>query len=165
LRFTCLVPPDAVNERIALVLKRQLAAIDVDMSVEEAPMDRIVDAFKNRRFEAALVEGISGPTLLRLYQLWHSKGAVNPGGFGSPRIDASLDRIRHAASDTEYLSAVAGFQQTMVDDPPAIFLAWVQRARAVNKRFAVPPVEQGRDVLSNLRMWKPLTEATRTSHN
>jgi peptide/nickel transport system substrate-binding protein len=165
LHFTCLVPPDAVNERIALVLKRQLAAVDVEMSVQEVPMDQIVEAFRNRRFEAALVEGVSGPTLLRPYQLWHTKGAVNPGGLGNPTLDASLDRIRHSASDTEYLSAVAGFQQTIVDDPPAIFLAWVQRARAVNKRFAVPPVEQGRDVLSNLRMWKPVSEAPRTSHD
>jgi ABC-type transport system substrate-binding protein len=163
--FRLLVPPDAVNERIALVLKRQLAAVDVDMSVEETSMDRIVDAFRTRRFEAALVEGVSGPTLLRPYQLWHSKGAVNPGGFGGPRLDASLDRIRHAASDAEYLSAVAGFQQTIVDDPPAIFLAWVQRARAVNKRFAVPPVDPGRDVLSNLRMWKPVTAGPPQTQN
>jgi ABC-type transport system substrate-binding protein len=165
LHFTCLVPPDAVNERIALVLKQQLAAVDVEMSVEEASMDQIVDALKNRRFEAALVEGVSGPTLLRPYQLWHSKGAVNPGGLGSPRLDASLDRIRHAASDAEYLNAVAGFQQTIVDDPPAIFLAWIQRARAVTKRFAVPPVEPGRDVMSNLGMWKPATEALRTNQD
>ena len=164
LHFTCLIPPDAVNERIALLLKQQLAAIDVDMSVEEASMDRIVDALRNRRFEAALVEGVSGPTLLRPYQLWHSKGAVNPGGLGSPRLDASLDRIRHATS-TEYLTAVASFQQTIVDDPPAIFLAWIQRARAVTKRFNVPPVEPGRDVLSNLRLWTPAPEAGRTSQN
>ena len=40
--FTCLVPPDAVNERIALVLKQQLAAVGVDMSIEEVSMDRIM---------------------------------------------------------------------------------------------------------------------------
>ena len=108
------------------------------MSVEEVSMDRIVDALKNRRFEAALIEGVSGPTLLRPYQLWHSKGAVNPGGLGSPSMDVALDRIRHAASDDEYARAVASFQQTIVDDPPAIFLAWIQRARAVSKRFMRP---------------------------
>jgi peptide/nickel transport system substrate-binding protein len=165
LRFTCLVPPDAVNERIALVLKQQLAAAGADMVLEETSMDQIVDALKNRRFEAALVEGVSGPTLLRPYQLWHSKGAVNPGGLGSPKIDTALDRIRHAGSEPEYMTAVAAFQQTIVDDPPAIFLAWIQRARAVAKRFIVPPVEQGRDVLSNLRLWKPASDGPRMNHD
>jgi peptide/nickel transport system substrate-binding protein len=164
LHFTCLVPPDAVNERIALVLKQQFGAVGVDMALEETSMDHIVEALKNRRFEAALVEGVSGPTLLRPYQLWHSRGAVNPGGFGSPTIDVALDRIRHAGSEPEYLAAVAAFQQTIVDDPPAIFLTWIQRARAVTKRFAVPPVEQGRDILSNLRLWKPVTDGPRMSH-
>jgi peptide/nickel transport system substrate-binding protein len=164
LHFTCLVPPDAVNERIALVLKQQLSSVGVEMILEETSMDRIVDALKNRRFEAALVEGVSGPTLLRPYQLWHSKGAVNPGGFGSPILDVGLDRIRHAASEEEYRNAVAGFQQTIVDDPPAIFLAWIQRARAVTKRFVVPPVEPGRDVLSNIRLWKPIADDARLTY-
>ena len=38
-----------------------------------------------------------------------------------------------------------------MDDPPAIFLAWSERARAVSNRFVVPPPEAGRDVLSTLR--------------
>ena len=71
--FTCLVPPDTVNERLALVVKKQLEAVGVEMVVEEAPMDRIYEALKNRRFEAALADGIGGPTLLRPYQVWHSK--------------------------------------------------------------------------------------------
>jgi peptide/nickel transport system substrate-binding protein len=163
--FTCLVPPDAVQERIALVLKQQLAAVGVDMSVEEAPINRLVDAVKSRRFEATLIEGVSGPTLLRPYQLWHSKGARNPGGLGSPSMDAALDRIRHAASDDEYVRTVASLQQTMIDDPPAIFLAWIQRSRAVSKRFLVPPTEPGRDIMATLRLWQPVTEAPRSSQH
>jgi peptide/nickel transport system substrate-binding protein len=162
LQFTCLVPPDAVPERIALVLKRQLQAVGVEMKLEETSMDRIIAAFKERRFDAALVEAVSGPTLLRPYQLWHSQGAGNPGGFGSPALDAALDRIRHAASEADYLNAVAGFQQTIVDDPPAIFLAWIERARAVSTRFRVPASEPGRDILSTLYQWKPTDVGVRT---
>jgi peptide/nickel transport system substrate-binding protein len=161
LHFTCLVPPDAVNERIALVLKQQLAAVGVDMDIEETSMDRTIDALKNRRFDAALVEGVSGPTLLRPYQLWHSKGAANPGGLGSASLDVALDRIRHAASDDEYARTVASFQQTIVDDPPAIFLAWIQRSRAVTKRFLVPPTEPGRDIMATLRLWQPVAAVPR----
>ena len=49
-----------------------------------------------------------------------------------------------------YRAGVAAFQRAIVDDPPAIFLAWSERARAVSTRFDVP-VEPGRDILSTLR--------------
>jgi hypothetical protein len=42
-----------------------------------------------------------------------------------------------------------------MEDPPALFLAWSVRARAVSRRFIVPAAEPGRDVLSTLRLWKP----------
>ena len=162
LRFTCLVLPDVAHERIALVVKRQLAEIGVDMSVEEAGMDTIAASLKNRRFEAVLTEMISGPALLRLYRLWHSGGAT---GVASPSIDAALDRVRYAASDDEYRNGVAAFQQAVLDDPPAIFLAWMERARAVSKRFTVPAGEPGRDVMSNLRLWRPNGSAAQASRN
>ena len=164
-RFTCLIPPDSVNERLALVLKRQLEAVGVNMSVEAAPMDRVYNALKNRQFEAALIEGISGPTLLRPYQLWHSKGAFNAGGLGNTTVDAAFDRVRHAATDKEYEQAVAGVQRAFMDDPPGIFLAWSVVARAVNKRFTVPAPEPGRDIVATLRLWKQMTEAPRSSQH
>ena len=162
LHFTCLVRPDAVHERIALTLKRQLQAVGVDMTVKEAPIDRLVSSMQNRQFEAVLIEMVSGPTLLRPYRMWHSGGAANAS---SATIDTALDRIRHSASDDEYLNGVASFQQAAVDDPPAIFLAWIERAQAVSKRFEVPPAEAGRDILSNLRLWKPPSAAQQASRN
>jgi ABC-type transport system substrate-binding protein len=105
---------------------------------------------------------ISGPTLLRPYRLWHSDGYFNTK---SPAIDAALDKVRYSASIDEYQNAVSGFQQAMMDDPPAIFLAWMERARAVSKRFEVPPVESGRDILLNLPFWKPAGAPQRDSKN
>jgi ABC-type transport system substrate-binding protein len=161
IHFTCLVPPDTVYERLALVVKKQLEAVGVEMAVEEAPVDRLYDALKNRRFEAALIDGISGPTLLRPYQLWHSNGAFNAGGLGNAAVDAAFGRVRHAANDAEYMQAVAGLQQTFVDDPPGIFLAWSVRARAISRRFSVPASEAGRDIVATLRLWKPVPGAAR----
>jgi peptide/nickel transport system substrate-binding protein len=153
--FTCLVPPDAVFERIALEVKRQLANVGVDMALEQVSLDRLVQAIKNRRYEAALVEGISGPTLLRPYNLWHSGGVFNPGGLGNASIDAALDRLREAGSDAELVAASRDAQRAFMDDPPAIFIAFSERARAVSKRFKVF-TEPGRpDVLGTMRLWKP----------
>jgi peptide/nickel transport system substrate-binding protein len=161
--FSCLIPPEAVNERLALELKRQLAEVGVDMSVEEVAQDQLRDRMKGRQFEAALIEAISGPTLFRPYLLWHSEGPLNPGGLGNRTIDVAFDRLRVASSEDEYRQAVGGLQQAFEDDPPAIFLAWAERARAVSKRFVVPPPESGRDILGTLRLWKPAGDAKQAS--
>jgi ABC-type transport system substrate-binding protein len=157
------VPPDTAYERIALLLKRQLEAVGVVMSLQEVSHVEIGRAFKTREFEAVLVDPISGPTVLRPYRWWHSRGTQNVG-FSSESVDAALDRIRHAANDEAYRGGVEAFQRAIVEDPPAIFLAWTQRARAVSTRFDVP-VEPGRDILSTLRLWRPLGRERRESSN
>jgi peptide/nickel transport system substrate-binding protein len=158
LRFTCLVPADSVYERVALAVKRQLATASVDMQVQEVPQDQILKAAAENHFDAILVDAISGPSLFRSYRRWHSGGGSTTRTIESPVIDAALDRIRHAGSDDEYRQGVSAFQQAVVDEPPAIFLVWGERARAVSRRFDVPVPEDGRDVLATLRMWRPATE-------
>lgn len=158
LKISVLVPPDAPFERIALEVKRQLAAVGVDMTPEELPINEVTERGGKRQYDAILTEVISGPTLLRPYLIWHSKMPLNWGQFGNAKVDAALDRIRYADGEDALRGAVTGLQQTFVDDPPAIILAWSVRARAVNKRFVVS-VEEGRDILGTLRLWKPPTVA------
>jgi hypothetical protein len=79
-------------------------------------------------------------------------------------LDAAFDRVRYAPNDDEYRRAVANLQKAFVDDPPAIFLAWSERARAVSNRFRVP-VDPGRDPLTTLRLWQPVTGGNSTSRN
>jgi hypothetical protein len=152
LTFKCLLP--AQYERIGLVLKRQLEMVGVTMEIEEASPDRILEALRTGSFEAVFLDMVSGPSVFRTYQWWHSRGSFNPGAFGNRTTDAVLDRIRAADSDEEYREGVEDFQNAVVDDPPAIFLAWSERARAVHRRFDVP-VEPGRDILTTLRLWRP----------
>jgi peptide/nickel transport system substrate-binding protein len=154
LHFTCLVSPDPLDGRIALEVKRQLAAVGIDMSLEEATRDDIMQRAANRQYEAVLTDAISG-TLFRTYMIWHSKGPINWGHFGTASIDAAYDRVREASSEALYRQAVAGLQDAFMDDPPAIFLAWSVRARAVSNRFTVVPSEPGREMLSTLRLWTP----------
>jgi peptide/nickel transport system substrate-binding protein len=165
LRFTCLVSPDAVDERIALELKRQLSAVGVEMQVEQASRDEIVRRAAKREYEAALTEIIGGPTLLRLYLIWHSAGALNWGAFGTAAIDAALDRARRATSEESLVAAVGELERTFADDAPALFLAWSVRARAVSRRFEVPDPEEGREILSNLRLWKPVDAEREAAQN
>jgi peptide/nickel transport system substrate-binding protein len=162
LHFTCLVRPNDVEERLALLLKQQLDAVGIDMSIQETAMDRALDALRHRTFDALLGQSPNGPTLLRSYRSWHSGGIMNADSL---TIDTALDQIRNAASEDDYKKAVSSFQQAAVDDPPAIFLAWIERTRVVSKRFVVPKGDTGRDILSTLRLWKPATDQRVANRN
>jgi peptide/nickel transport system substrate-binding protein len=161
--LTCLTPANAPYEQLALMVKQQLAAVGVDLVVEEVAPDRVVPTLASHEFEAVLVDVLSGWSVFRPSRWWHSKGTSNVTGFSSPAVDAALDRVRHAANDDDYRAGAAAFQQAIADDPPAIFLAWGDRSRAVARRFDVQ-AEAGRDVLSTLRLWRPTTES-RAGHN
>jgi len=164
-RFTCLVPPDAAHERIALEVKRQLQAVGVEMDIQEVSQDQLYEAEKSRKFDAVLLEGVSAPTVLRVHFLWDSHGAGNPGGLGNATVDAAFDRVSHAENEATYREAVSGLQDAFLDDPPAIFLAWTERARAVSKRFVVPSPEPGRDALATLRLWAPRNDERIANRN
>jgi hypothetical protein len=79
-------------------------------------------------------------------------------------VDAGLDSIRHAADDSAYKTGVAALQRAIVEDPPAIFLTWSERARAVSNRFDVVPDTSG-DVLKTLHLWRPATGETVAGKN
>ncbi len=162
-RFKCIVAEGAVWERLALSVQKQLAAIGVGMDIEALPLDQFSAAVTDGRFDAVLLDAHIGPNLFRSYQWWHSGGPLNAGKFSSTAVDAALDSIRYAPSDPEYASAALQFQRAMIDDPPAVFIAWSEGARAVSHRFIVP-TEPGRDVWAALRLFKLAPDA-RASRN
>jgi hypothetical protein len=89
---------------------------------------------------------------------------LNWGHYRSSAADSGLDTIRHARNDETYRQGVAAFQRAIGNDPPAIFLAWIERARAVSTRFEVP-LEPERDVWSTVRLWRPVSGPRLTGRN
>jgi peptide/nickel transport system substrate-binding protein len=134
-----------------------LAAVGVDLQLELVSIDEWFRRAQAGDFDVLWVDALMGPSLLRPYQYWHTGSPNNWGHYSSPAVDDALDQVRHAADDDEYRAGVSAFQRAIIDDPPAIFLAWSQRARAVSTRFEVP-VEPGRDVLATLRLWRPAAD-------
>ncbi len=111
-----------------------------------------------------LADSRQGPNLVRPYLFWHTGGPVNWGHYSNKAVDAALDAIRHAADDAAYKSGVTAFQKAIIDDPPAVFIAWRERARAVSRRFVVP-AEPDTDILSTLHLWRPAGDPSRASRN
>ena len=162
-RFSCLFP-DAVPERLALGMQQQLQAFGIDMKPEVASLQEFNRKFTTGDFDAVLLAARTAPSLLRTYQWWHSGAPFNFGGFHSDAVDSALDAIRHSRDEATYKHGVAAFQQAIVDDPPAIFLAWSTRIRAVSNRFDVAPDPSG-DVLKTLRLWRPIGDERMAGKN
>jgi peptide/nickel transport system substrate-binding protein len=153
-------------ERLAIALQKQLWAIGVDFKPEFVSDNQLLARLKTGNFDAFLADFRQGPIMARPYLYWHSDAPYNFGRFKSAQVDAALDSIRHAADDSSYQAGVAAFEAAMINDPPAIFLAWRERARAVSNRFRVPD-DPGRDVFGTLDAWRPAADApgpNRSSH-
>lgn len=157
-RFQCLFwGEDALFERIALVVQKQLFEIGIDVEMVPVTMDDIRKRHVSGDFEAILVQMTSSRSLDWVYWFWRSPPtqATAAARSGYTAADGPLDRLRAAQSDEETRMAVADLQRVLYDDPPAAFLVRPETARAVDRSFVVPDEEKGRDILGTLWQWKP----------
>jgi peptide/nickel transport system substrate-binding protein len=162
-RSFTLLYSDPSDERMAVFVQQQLQDVGVNVRLE---LSSIADALTRANagdFDAWLADVGLGPTFARQSLFWHSGSPYNWGRYSNARVDAALDAIKTSRTDEEYRAGAAAFQEAMIDDPPAIFLAWSERARAVSTRFEVQS-EPGRDILSTMRLWRPVMP-TGTAHN
>ncbi len=156
LRFTCLVPKDLAElERLALHVQKQLYDIGVDMQLESVTLEEYDRRLRSSSFDAAIIDMWSGPSFTRPYLFWRSPAGfrgLNVFGYHNTEADRWFDALRHAPDDGAYRAAAGQLQRTLLDDPPALFLAWNEQARAVSRRFTVAG-DPGSDVLRRLRQW------------
>lgn len=155
LRFTCLLPADfALLERIGLEVQKQLYDIGVDIQFEVVPLQEWDLRIREGRFEAVMVDMISGPTLARPHVFWGAPRREGLHALGYQNAEAArlFELLRTSTNEAAIRSAVSRLQRVMLEDPPALFLAWNQRARAVSTRFRVAG-EPGRDPLLTIWQW------------
>jgi ABC-type transport system substrate-binding protein len=157
-KFRCLFwSEDAMFERIALVVQKQLFEIGIDVEMVPMTLTEIRGRHEAGDFEAILVQMVSGRSLDWVYWFWRSVPPANGkmALSGYTAADAALDRLRAARSEDETRMAVADLQRILHEDPPAAFLVRPETTRAVDGTFDVPPEARGRDILGTLWQWKP----------
>ena len=164
-RFTCLVMSDDQRfDKVALLLQRQLFDVGVDLVLESMPAMAIQARMAAGNFDAALMEFIGSRSLNWAYIFWHSPlGSsgrfINTGYKGA---DQALDRLRSALSDDEIRAAVTDVQRVMYEDPPALFLAWLETSRALSRDFVLPNEGPG-DIIGLLPRVRPASQPTQAS--
>jgi peptide/nickel transport system substrate-binding protein len=162
LRFTCIIPEGfSILERVALEVQKQMYNVDVDMRFQVLPVDDYNARGQSGEFDCALIDIISGPTPERPYIFWRSakrfKGR-NVFGYENEEAERLFEVLRTSSNDGAVRSATRALQRVFFDDPPAIFLAWNQHARAVRRVVNIPD-EPGRDPLQTLWRWTPAAPA------
>ena len=155
LRFTCLLPKDfTVWERIALEVQRDLLNVGVDMQFKVVPLQEFTTLVFSGRFEAAFIDMISGPAPSRPYIWWRSgrqfKG-MNVFGYENEEAERQFEILLRTVNEAGIRSATSRLQRILYEDPPAVFVAWDARARAINRRFVIP--NDYRDPMWTLWKW------------
>jgi peptide/nickel transport system substrate-binding protein len=151
-RFTCIFPERYGDlERLGLTIQKQLRQVGVDMRLEAVANDVFNTRGLNGDFDAVLIAILSGPSFSRAYPFWHSGHSL--GNYHDAAADKCLDEIRQAPDQQSYRRATLGFQHRMLENPPGIFIAWSETARAVSRRFEVP-AEPDRDIYGNMWQWR-----------
>ena len=141
----------------ALVVQRQLRGRRRrDGGPRRIAIDQIVQAIASGDFDAVLADFVSGPSLFRPYQFWHSEGPLNWGDYrqrrsSTRRSTGSVTRrtTTSTARPSPAFSARSSTIRRRSFSPGA-------NARAPSAtRFDVA-AEPGRDILTTLRLWRPV---------
>lgn len=148
LSFHCLVY--APLEKFALAIQRELALVDVDMTVELLPVAQMGRRIGTGDYEAFLFELTNVRSIGFTYAFWHSQSPRSVR-TGYSAADAALDQMRLARTDEEIKAGVRAVQDVMRADPPAIFIAYPEVARAVRRRFHIPGAEE--DIFHTIARW------------
>jgi peptide/nickel transport system substrate-binding protein len=155
-RFTCIVPAGFAEwQRIALEVQKNLYSVGVDMQFKVVPFGQFDELIRKGDFQAALINMISGPTPGRAYIFWRSAKrfrGLNVFGYENPEAERLFGVLRIESNEAAVRSATRGLQRVFAEDPPALFLAWNQRARAVRRVFQMPD-EPGRDPVYTMSKW------------
>jgi len=149
---------EPLYERIALLLQRQLAAVGIDLVLEGVKGDEMVKRLGKGEFDSYLFQLASGRDTGWTYRFWHSpNGALGPvmQNTGYRGADAVLDRLRQARDEDEddVRIAIRDLRQRFYDDVPAVFIAWTQLTRAVDKQFDVGDPSDP-DIFANMWRWQ-----------
>lgn len=141
-RFTCLIPENfSVIERVALEVQKQLFNVGVDMQFEVIPIKDFDARVRGGQFDAMLIDLVSGPTVGRSYIFWRSAHrfprGLNVFGYENAEAERLFDVLRTSTNEIAVQSAFTRLQEVLIEDPPALFLAWNERSRAVRRDFRI----------------------------
>ncbi len=109
---------------IALVLQQQLAAVGIEVQLDQVEFGTFVERWSARDFESFVSFNGSGNDPDRaLYPVFHTGGSVNAFQFSDPALDTLLEEGRTTLDQARRHEIYFDVQRRVADAVPALFLA------------------------------------------
>ena len=112
---------------MAELLRSQWKEIGIDLKIQEVPAQELMrDFIRPRNYQTLLFGQVLGATPDPL-PFWHSSQTMDPGlnltSFESRQADNELALIRESDDEEERRRTLEDFQDVLLEDSPAVFLA------------------------------------------
>ncbi len=156
LRFTILLNKgDNIKEKTIRLIQEQLLDIGVKLDIELIDLPFMTGRLLKKDFESAFIEfaSINDPDIN--YQLWHSSqssNGFNMFSYKNQEVDKLLDKGRIEFDKEKRREYYIDFQKEMLDDPPGIFLFWIEYLVGIHERFKGVKVDW-RGTFANITEW------------
>jgi peptide/nickel transport system substrate-binding protein len=141
LAFDMLVPTTSVARmRMAVLLQEQFRRVGAAVTVNQMDMGGFVERMTTRRFDTVLGSWHVDPSPGTVRDGWSiasaAKGGNNFGAYRSAAFDAQVDSGTAAFSPDDMRRHFSAAWRQIADDAPAIWLAELKQAMAVNARVS-----------------------------
>jgi hypothetical protein len=110
------------------------------MRVEVIPPQEFDSRVRSGDFESIFMDMIGGPSLSRAYVFWGSAKSftgLNLFGYENAEAERLFLILKTTSNEAAVRSATSSLQRILLTDPPGLFIAWNERARAVRRSFEV----------------------------
>jgi len=168
LKFKFVYINDSENERVAGALKRQYAAIGIDLSLIPENINFInANYIRPRNYDMIMI-GQNVGLDEDLYSFWHSSQAADPGlnltGFSDKKVDKLLEQVRKSSDEKYRADRFKQVQEVLIEEVPALFLYTPLHTSALSKEIQGSKqirISQPIDMFNNIYDWFIRSKKTR----
>ncbi len=138
--FTVEIQNVATQQRLAELIKENLAAVGITMNIQPYAVTAFQDRLTNKLYQAAIGSWTPRPDIDgTMYRHFAADGNVNSMSYRNPAVDALLKQSRTLANGPERVKVYQDVQKLIVDDSPWIFLIFETQMRAWQKTVSGIP--------------------------
>lgn len=138
--FTIEIQNAASQQRMAEIIKENLAAIGITVNIQPYAVTAFQDRITNKLYQATIGSWTPRPDIDgTMYRHFATDGNVNSMSYSNPQVDALLKQSRTLANGPERVKVYQDVQKIVVDDAPWVFLIFETQTRAWQKTISHIP--------------------------